>query len=111
MPFCRFREAECHNCGRKGHIAPICRAKKAPSKRKIPRKAGSQKTKWVSADAGSASETEELQLFTIGAKATTPITVALAFNGKQLIMEVDTGAAVSIMSEHSLKAIVPDATL
>ena len=65
----------------------------------------------TAADADSASETEELHLFTIGAKATTPISVALAINGKQLTMEVDTGAAVSIISEHSLKAIVPDATL
>ena len=25
---CRFREADCRNCGKKGHIAPVCRSKR-----------------------------------------------------------------------------------
>ena len=23
---CKFREAECHKCGKTGHIAPVCRS-------------------------------------------------------------------------------------
>ena len=29
---CKFRDAECHNCGKRGHIAPVCRS---PKKRQI----------------------------------------------------------------------------
>ena len=110
---CCFREAQCHNCGKKGHIAPICRAKKVLTRtRKFPCKLVSPKTQWVSAnDTDSASDSEELQLFIVGAKSSTPIAVELTINGERLTMEVDTGAAVSLISEQTLKAIAPNATL
>ena len=105
---CRFREAQCHNCGRKGHIAPICRAKKALTRtRKFPRKPASPTTQWKE----STSDSEELRLFTVGAKSSTPIAVELTVNGARITMEVDTGAAVSLISEQTLKAIAPNATL
>ena len=50
------------------------------------------------------STTDEFQVYTIGAKsATCAITVDVQTNGKQLPMEVDTGAALSIISERTWK--------
>lgn len=62
-------------------------------------------------DRASASDSNELQIFTVGAKSSTPISVDVLINEEQLFMEVDTGAAVSIITEQTLKAIAPDATL
>ena len=35
---CRFRDAECHNCGKRGHIATVCRSPKKgrPQRKKQP---------------------------------------------------------------------------
>ena len=58
-------------------------------------------TKYM-ATTGDNSTTDEFQLYTIGAKsATCPITVDVQINGNQLPMEVDTGAALSIISERT----------
>ena len=37
---CCFKYAECHNCGRKGHIARGCHSKGAPFKAKTPKSLG-----------------------------------------------------------------------
>ena len=58
------------------------------------------------------SITDEIQLYTIGAKsATCLITVDVQINGKQLPMVVDTGAALSIISEQTWKKNFPGITL
>ena len=112
---CRFRGAECHNCGKKGHIAPACRATKKSKPaggRKSDRKWQPKSAKWVDADGDdlvSPSDQEDLKLFTIGKKSSRPIIVTLQVNGKALSMEVDTGAAVSLISEDTLKKVLPDA--
>ena len=58
------------------------------------------------------SITDEFQLYTIGAKsATCLITVDVQINGKQLPMVVDTGVALSIISEQTWKKNFPGITL
>ena len=58
------------------------------------------------------SITDEIQLYTISAKsATCLITVDVQINGKQLPMVVDTGAALSIISEQTWKNNFPGITL
>ena len=58
------------------------------------------------------SITDEIQLYTIGVKsATCLITVDVQINGKQLPMVVDTGAALSIISEQTWKKNFPGITL
>ena len=47
----------------------------------------------------TSSSTEELSLFTVRGQPHTPIVIALAVNGKDLQMELDTGAAISIISK------------
>ena len=108
---CRFREAVCHSCGKRGHIVRVCPAKKVASKRAHPRKLAP--TRWISSDTAeeSASSTEDLQVFNIGRRSAAPITVTVSVDDQQLLMEVDTGAAVSIIAEKTLKSLLPRATL
>ena len=41
-------------------------------------------------------------------KPSQPITALMTLNGKQVLMEVDTGAAVSIMLESTQKSLFPE---
>ena len=58
-----------------------------------------------------ADEDEELPLFVLAAGRTTPIQVDLSVNGVPVTMEVDTGAAVSVMSRCQQQELFPDAEL
>ena len=71
---CSFKDSNCHKCGKKGHIAKVI-----------------SRTQWV--------ETEESNdvIFRVGNRSQ-PYQVMMQLYGKRVIMEVDTGAAVSIMS-------------
>ena len=114
---CRFKEADCHNCGRKGHIARMCRSKRVASKGKMPKKqayGGRHRAQWVQADQESESaddSPDDFAVYKVGSCAARPITAQLKINGVQLTMEVDTGAAVSIISERTQKKAFPKASL
>ena len=111
---CRFKDVECHHCGRKGHIAKACRSKGEPAKSKSARKrAGTGgRAKWVQADKESDCAEDELEdsmVYKIKDSEARPITVHLHINGIHLKMEVNTGAAVSIISEQTQKKFFPNA--
>ena len=112
---CKFKDACCHACGKKGHIAPVC---KSVSQKKIPsgkRPAGRKqrtygKTHRVQDDQESSSS-EEYVLHKVGNRSVDPVLVQVQINGKPLKMEVDTGAALSIISEGTRMAIFPEEKL
>jgi len=107
---CRFADATCHKCGKKGHIAPVCRSGKKPQR--LGKSKESPETKYVATTEDDSSAVDEFQLYTVGAKsATRPITVDVQINGKQLPMEVDTGAALSIVSKRTWKTLFPGVAL
>ena len=58
------------------------------------------KAKWVEME---LTDQEDLQLFTLGERASNQITVKVLASGKEMSMELDTGAAVSTRS--SLKTL------
>lgn len=107
---CKFREATCHNCGKPGHIAPVCRSAKKPQNPKRPIRPRRPQTKFVeveqqdSAEETELSGSEDLALFTVGANSSTPIELEVQINNQPLIMELDTGADVSIISEKTYKS-------
>lgn len=104
---CKFRDAVCHVCGKKGHIAPACRSKKK-TRQPDARREQKQKyrntphaTKCVQLES-SEEEAETLPVFQIGKPSSThPITLEMMVNNKTLYMELDTGAAVSIISDEA----------
>ena len=90
---CTFKDSNCHKCGKKGHIAKVCHTKRT------------NRTQWVGTDVNNDDV-----IFRVGNRSQ-PYQVEMQLNGKRVIMEIDTGAAVSIMSSKSLRSLFPRATL
>ena len=98
-PQCRYKDAICKKCNKIGHLAKVCQSKKT-----IPTPTPSLP---------SLDDKHEYALFTIqDTKGVTdkpdPLYVSVNLNGKQVSMELDTGSAVSIMSESKFKEISSD---
>ena len=94
---CRFREQFCRNCQKKGHIAKVCRSKaKKPASE-------------VKAVDGEAEEDNVESLCAV--KSPTgripPLKVPVLIDGCEVLMEIDTGASRSIMSENVFRSIWP----
>ena len=94
---CRFKEAICRKCGKKGHIARVCHSTnpRRPSQKKT------QHANWVENE--SENSDSDLPIHKVSARSTHPITVKLEIQGKPVLMEVDTGAAVSVISEETYR--------
>ena len=87
---CQFKNAECFHCHRKGHLAKCCRVPKNPNKSNNYGKA----VNTISV-VESAGEYEEI--FQINNNKIPPIMINIKINGTPVKMELDTGAARSIM--------------
>ena len=86
---CSFREATCHKCKKRGHIAK-----------------GS--AKWVETQAPKQEDNDETALICqVGSQTSPPYEVVVNLNRKPVTMEIDTGAAVSIMSNKTKKGLFP----
>uniref|UniRef100_A0A1X7VLF9 CCHC-type domain-containing protein n=1 Tax=Amphimedon queenslandica TaxID=400682 RepID=A0A1X7VLF9_AMPQE len=118
---CKFIEADCRLCGKKGHLARVCRSqKKKPQQQKNHPKAKTgyppqlqQKNrqhpphnldlKAHSLPMGD-SDQEDYPLFTLPS-AGKPIVVSVSANKVDLSMELDTGASISIMSKDTYSSL------
>ena len=116
---CKFRDTECHNCGKCGHITPVCRSpKKSQTRRNRPTPVTKSRNQAAAQRYVTTTETPEsegdhkyLPLHTVGGGTTPPIKVPLVINETEVTMELDTGAAVTIISEKQLKLLSADAPL
>ena len=106
---CRFKEATRHKCGKKGHIKRVCKSGKQPQGRgrSGATHRGKERTKWVNKDQSDEDSDGSVDIHMVGKSSTQPIRVEVKINGKPLSMEVDTGAAVSLISYRKLKQILP----
>ena len=112
---CKFKDATCHKCGKTGHIAPACRSSKSPQ-RKQPRTTPQRsKTLHVEAEEQSpddaSSSDGDFKLLKLSKNSSDPIMVSVNLNGQSLEMEVDTGAAFSVISEVTRRAVFAKETL
>ena len=116
---CKFRDSICHNCQKKGHIAPVCRAKKRPTgTRNTTRgsRGSTPRTNFVSDEApqpGRAPESEDcientFRIARLGESQSQPFIATMEINGTPLDMEIDTGALVSIISEQTREQLFSD---
>ena len=117
---CRFKEAKCYKCGKIRHLASVCRSKKElrggskavhrqhQSKQEWPR------SHWLESEASPPADSgqQDVSLFAIRETTGNPtIQVEVKVNHKPLVMQVDTGAAVSLISEEEMKSKFPGAQL
>ena len=117
---CRFLKATCHHCGKKGHIAPACRSRKTtqtppkgppkPPHKGSGRPPPARRTGWVDADDSPEETTEtspDLPICCLKTDQAKPIQVEVQIEGKPLLMEVDTGAALSLISGEVKQKLFP----
>ena len=96
-----YREC-CHNCTKVGHIKRACTAPpKSTPVRNVQLVSESDTTNTNSTTAVG----HEYPLFTLTASQTPPVVIPVKINDKQIQMELDTGAAVSLVSEVHISCI------
>ena len=111
---CRFKTADCRYCGKKGHIARVCRSRLRVKNRGRGGKqqaGASNPTNALSDDrADDAAQPKgqqkpqsdlEYSCFQLHERKDSPIVVSITVQGKPMAMEVDTGAALSVVSEST----------
>ena len=111
---CKFRNATCRRCQKKGHIARVCRSGRALEESRgqaapCTRNRGQVHT--IEQTPVVNEEEATFALFRLEGKTHHPIVVTLEVNGVQLPMEVDTGAAVSVISSTTRDKFFPKCSL
>ena len=98
----------CRKCNKKGHLARVCRSQKSASRNGKMSGAGAQAHQLTLADSGSE---EEQLLYRLEQHKASPIMVNVQVNGVPVSMELDTGAAVSVMLQQQQKELFSTAQL
>ena len=99
---CCFRDYECHYCKKKGHLAAVCRKKKAKEKSD----AVSSKDQAQANVVGDEEESVDYSLFKVtGSISNKPLLASILINGVSVEMEIDTGASVSLMGEDTYRLV------
>ena len=116
---CRFVEFICNKCHKKGHIARACMSstqgrhgEKTPGKQpRPPQQATKANIIHGSNPDTEGDESDSLPLLRVGGQARQPIVVKLTVDGKSVPMEVDTGAAISVISSVTKEQLFPQKDL
>ena len=95
---CRLKEAECHACRKKGHIAKVCKSKKAGSSW------GASKTALKVQDSVDVADLE-YTLYPVSDQHAKPVLTTVRVDEKELCMEVDAGASVLLVSEETFQKL------
>ena len=105
---CRWRTATCHTCGKAGHISPICPTLRKKPRTQYPVRNCNISSAYTTTGDGEEPEeltedgVEELGLYNIhDNEAPRPMVLEVEVEGRQVPMEIDTGAAVTIMSKDT----------
>lgn len=110
---CRFKNTVCHGCKRRGHLIRVCRSTPSGS---AARKTHGKRAHYLqeeqeeSASGESASEQQNddhgpYSLFTIRDVANQPMLESVTINGVPVVMEMDTGAAFSVITQTTYQKI------
>ena len=106
---CKFKSSTCHSCGKAGHIAPACRCN--PPTGKKPQKPPVRKHKKTNLLDTTQDDNDTIitkfKMHQVTRTTAEPIMVPLTLNGQVLQMEVDTGAALSLISDATCQALFP----
>ena len=108
---CRFKEVNCNNCGKKGHLARVCRSKAKSTNDRKPGKTVPRDTHTIRGASSNNSESDdqtEYEIHHSSTGSTNAITVPVLLNKSKLEMEVDTGAALSVISKSTYDQLWSD---
>ena len=97
---CHFRDSECHNCGKTGHLRKMCN-----SSRREKEKPKEGRTNLLEEEEPPLEEPETYGMYALRSRANHPIEVTVTLNGVETTMEVDTGASRSIISEATYQKL------
>ena len=110
---CKFREATCHGCGKVGHILKACTNKKRSSQPEPSRTQQASRAQcMIKADVNHLDPpppdevTQTYTLFPLQNQHHPPINIVPSINGQEVSMELDTGAAISVINEVTYKTIL-----
>ena len=98
----------CQSKSRAGHKAPS-QGKANPSRKEAAQ--AQPKERQIEETQTEPEPFPDSTIFNIGSQSDTPITVQLKLDEQKVIMEVDTGAAVTLTSEETQKKLFPKANL
>ena len=102
---CRFKDVECRNCKKKGHIARACMSQPRPQQRSQQNR---QQTHLVKEAEDSDVDTDPAYpLFNVTHTSARPLLVTVELNQFPIDMEVDTGASVSLISKDTYDKLWP----
>ena len=112
---CRFKNGTCHNCGKRGHISKVCRSSHKLKDTPRPTQNFIQENESPpqvppSSNHNPASDEDVYNLFTLRGN-NQPFQVQLQLNSCSVTMEVDTGAALSLINEATYQQITPTTPL
>ncbi|XP_031571846.1 uncharacterized protein K02A2.6-like [Actinia tenebrosa] len=99
---CRFRNATCYNCGKQGHIRPVCKSKlsskDAEGASQRNRRNNDKNVRALhEEDHDEYKDVGSLKLHDLGTSKDDVIWVTPKIEDKEIKMELDTGAAVSVI--------------
>ena len=98
---CQFISEFYHSCGKIGHIAKVCLSK--PQNKKPPATKSNTPVHNI-AETAENSANSEYQLFVVQTPSNNPLKTTLLVEGQQLTMEIDTGAAVSLVGKETVRS-------
>ena len=101
---CRFKTNVCHACKKRGHLARMCRTKK--SQAGVGRNGQGQgikpqRTHLLEGGEKEPHTAESYTLFPVQSQRVSPIQVKMRVKSVEIVMELDTGAALSVISEQT----------
>ena len=106
-PKCPHKSTDCHHYGKKGHLARACcsaKKQKAPHNPRKTKFSQSQQTHHLGESGGEEEEQDtSYMLCNVSSPRNPPLRTTVILNGREVVMEVDTGAAVSVISEETYR--------
>ena len=98
---CSLKKEKCHYCKKQGHLKQVCKKRLKRTQVSVNNLFNDQESS--SDDSQGMYHTTSVYNTTSPANSTKPLRVSLQVEGRDMLMELDTGSAVSIISENTYR--------